>query len=120
MTVTSVEFFFILGSLIFVESSFGSPFWRRDVYDNNLDGGMGNLAHMEGRIFGNPSNASGARVAKWSQSQGGNPEELGEYAEGDILFPASFGRNGLRADITRWPGGVIPYMISPFFSKLNV
>ncbi|XP_035719568.1 zinc metalloproteinase nas-13-like isoform X3 [Vespa mandarinia] len=48
-----------------------------------------------------------------------NPEELGNYAEGDILFPLGMGRNGLKAENARWPNGIIPYMISPYFGKIE-
>nr|CAD7571777.1 unnamed protein product [Timema californicum] len=47
---------------------------------------------------------------------GVNPEELGEYLEGDILFPESLSRNGLRAERSRWPGGVVYYTLSPYFT----
>jgi len=46
-----------------------------------------------------------------------NPEELGEYAEGDILFPPSIGRNALAAVSARWPNGIIPFVITPYFSE---
>ncbi|KAL6428195.1 hypothetical protein ACFW04_008498 [Cataglyphis niger] len=45
-----------------------------------------------------------------------NPEELGEYVEGDILFPPITGRNGLTAVSARWPNGIIPFVISPYFN----
>lgn len=72
------------------------------------------------QIFGKPSNETGARVAGWSIRSSVNPEELGEYAEGDILFPPNFGRNGLRNGISRWPDGIIPYMLSPYFNTVQV
>lgn len=47
---------------------------------------------------------------------GVNPEELGEYAEGDILFPASSLRNGLITPGLLWEDGIIPYEIKGHFS----
>ena len=94
----------------------------RDVMDNAVDSANGliaHLSHLEGQLFGLPDNETGAKVAQWHEGMGVNPEELGEYAEGDILYPASMGRNGVKAESARWPGGVVPYMISPFFSKFS-
>lgn len=45
-----------------------------------------------------------------------NPEEMGEYAEGDILMP-QLARNGVREESQRWPNGHIPYMIEGHFSE---
>ncbi|CAG2065086.1 unnamed protein product [Timema podura] len=56
------------------------------------------------------------KVAQWNPDMGVNPEELGEYLEGDILFPESISRNGLRAERSRWPGGVVYYTLSPYFT----
>ncbi|KAL0119849.1 hypothetical protein PUN28_007937 [Cardiocondyla obscurior] len=95
-------------------------FRRRDVFDNSVDSPDGLIAHL--RNFGNllyrsPSNETGLKVAQWHKGMDVNPEELGEYAEGDILFPPSNGaRNGLTAVSARWPNGVIPFVISPYFN----
>lgn len=64
----------------------------------------------------------GYAVSLWTPESDLNPEELGEYAQGDLLIPpGNFeARNGLRATSTHWPKGVIPYEISPYFSKYNV
>lgn len=120
MSVKVVTFFSISSIFIFIKPS-SSWSLRRDVYDNGLDGSIGNLAYMKSnQIFGNPSNETGARVAEWNPLSSVNPEELGEYAEGDILFPSNFGRNGLKNGIARWPEGIIPYMMSPYFSKSTI
>lgn len=47
-----------------------------------------------------------------------NPEEMGGYAEGDILIP-HYGRNGVRDEAARWPRGIIPYLIDSKFSELR-
>lgn len=62
----------------------------------------------------------GTAVSQWNPETAVNPEELGEYAQGDILFRSnneSLSRNGLKAASARWPKGVIPYEISPYFRK---
>ena len=63
---------------------------------------------------------AGEQLKKYSPESGVNPEELGEYAQGDILFTnkgGSFARNGLKAPSARWPGAVVPYEISYGFCK---
>ncbi|XP_011867256.1 PREDICTED: zinc metalloproteinase nas-4-like isoform X1 [Vollenhovia emeryi] len=92
---------------------------RRDVFDNAVDGPNGLIAHLRnlgGLLYGFPSNETGLKVAQWREGMDVNPEELGEYAEGDILFPPSIGRNGLAAVSARWPNGVIPFVLSPYFN----
>lgn len=60
---------------------------------------------------------AGDAVAKWSPEMDTNPEELGEYAQGDILFPANTARNGLKAASTHWEKGIVPFEIGPYFSE---
>lgn len=96
------------------------PFRRRDVLDNAVDSPDGVIAHLQHfgeMLYRNPDNETGAMVANWHEGWDRNPEELGNYAEGDILFPPQLEKNGLRAEAARWPGGVVPYMLSPYFSK---
>ncbi|KAG7197620.1 hypothetical protein KM043_013402 [Ampulex compressa] len=95
------------------------PFRRRDVLDNAVDspdGLISHLQHLGEALYGLPDNSTGAKVAEWHEGTGVNPEELGAYAEGDILFPLGMGRNGLKADSARWPDGIVPYMLSPYFN----
>ena len=112
----------VLNVLIIMEASTYSawPVYRRDILDNAVDSSNGLISHLShlGRVlFAEPSKETGLKVAQWHEGLGVNPEELGEYVEGDILFPSVMNRNGLKASSARWPDGVIPYMISPFFSK---
>lgn len=95
-------------------------FRRRDVFDNVVDGPDGLIAHLRnfGRsLYGFPNNETGLRVAQWHKDMDVNPEELGEYVEGDILFPPITGRSGLAAVSARWPNGIIPFVISSYFSE---
>lgn len=74
------------------------------------------LSHFGASIFGVPSNKTGQLVASYDPSTDGrNPEELGEYLEGDMLMPAGFGRNGLIAQSSHWASGIVPYEISGYF-----
>lgn len=75
------------------------------------------LMHLGSAIFGTPDKKTGEAVSTWKESSPLNPEELGEYAEGDILHPTGEGRNGLKATSSRWPKGIIPYEISPYFCE---
>lgn len=89
--------------------------------DNGNDSDLYNgLIHLGTAIFGNPDSKSGEAVSKWKETSPLNPEEMGEYAEGDILHPVGNSRNGLKATSSRWPKGVIPYEISPYFCKYNI
>jgi len=76
------------------------------------------LSHYGMRLYGSPSEAVGVDVANWKPDQNrGNPEELGSYLEGDILFPQAKSRNGLIAQTSRWPNGQVPFEIVGGFGK---
>ncbi|KAK0094646.1 hypothetical protein PV326_010378 [Microctonus aethiopoides] len=76
-----------------------------------------NLSHLGNRIYGLPNEISGERVAKWNKNQGMNPEELGTYAEGDILFSHPTEKSAYAESFFRWPGAKIPYKITGYFSR---
>ncbi|CAH0713880.1 unnamed protein product, partial [Brenthis ino] len=84
--------------------------------DNYIDDGDIDLSDLEPQAFGLPKNESGNALASWTESSLMNPEEMGGYAEGDILIP-QYGRNGIRDQAARWPKGHIPYQVSPTFNK---
>lgn len=90
--------------------------------ENEVDNGnesdlYNGLVHLGTAIFGTPDTKSGEAVSKWKETSPLNPEEMGEYAEGDILHPVGTSRNGLKAVSSRWPKGVIPYEINPYFGN---
>lgn len=86
--------------------------------DNGSDSDLyAGLVHLGTAIFGTPDVKSGEAVSTWKETSPLNPEEMGEYAEGDILHPVGTSRNGLKAVSSRWPKGIIPYEISPYFGK---
>ena len=73
-------------------------------------------------IFGNPSEETGDRVINWLTSElfnETNPEELGEYLEGDMLIPkkSKLGKSGIILEAYHWPNGVVPFVINGNFSK---
>lgn len=76
-----------------------------------------NLDYLGNIIYGLPTENSGARVAKWNKNLGVNPEELGDYAEGDILFSTPTTKSALAPEYYRWPGGIVPYVITGYFSE---
>ena len=45
-----------------------------------------------------------------------NPEEMGEYAEGDMVVSV-LSKNGLVDKKSRWPDGVVPYQIDSSVSN---
>lgn len=67
------------------------------------------------QLRGRPSETVGQRVAKWLPESGVNPEELGEYFEGDIMSSPT--RNGMLDETYRWKNGVVPYEIGGSFGK---
>lgn len=76
------------------------------------------LSHYGSRLFGEPSKDVGLQVENWKANRkSGNPEELGSYLEGDILFPRAKSRNGLIAESYRWRDGQIPFEIVGDFGK---
>ncbi|XP_034183444.1 zinc metalloproteinase nas-13-like [Osmia lignaria lignaria] len=82
---------------------------------HDINNSNGHFGHLEDFLYGLPDGKTGRRVAEWHENMTSNPEELGSYVEGDILFPMGTGRNGLRASSATWPNGVVPYIISPYF-----
>lgn len=92
----------------------------QEVPDNELDSANNDkidLKDLENIMYGVPSEETGKKVAEWHENVGVNPEELGEYAEGDILFPGGSLRSALRSEYTRWPNKTLHFMISPVFSE---
>lgn len=86
-----------------LHSAFGYPL--------DSDGDIIDISDLGGRIFGTPDERSGVNAAKWEENRTGNPEELGNYFEGDILFPESKSRNGIVGQSYRWANGVVPFEI---------
>lgn len=76
------------------------------------------LSHFGSSIFREPSNQTGLLVASYDPNTNDlNPEEMGEYLEGDILIPHSLGRNGLIATASHWPGAIVPFEIRGYFGE---
>lgn len=91
-------------------------------FDDNFldedDAELIDLSHFGSSIFREPSNQTGLLVASYDPNKNDlNPEEMGEYLEGDILIPPSFARNGLVAVSSHWPGAMVPFEIRGYFGK---
>ncbi|KAF2883724.1 hypothetical protein ILUMI_22452 [Ignelater luminosus] len=89
-------------------------------FENNTedyDRGGADLSYLGRSVFGEPNEESGNRVEQWNKSSKVNPEELGTYAEGDILFPNDVRRSGVISETKRWPGGVVPFEINGTYSE---
>lgn len=70
------------------------------------------LSEYGTRLFGVPDKNVGLEVENWKDNElNGNPEEMGSYFEGDILFPKGQSRNGLIAESSHWTDGIIPFEI---------
>lgn len=103
--------FFIV--IIISDSSylvFGYSISFRDSLENNVNGLENQL-----RIVIHPDLSVGPKVENYDdRSSLENPEELGNYFEGDIILQQN-GKNGLVKDVYRWYNGVIPFEIKGTF-----
>lgn len=78
------------------------------------------LSHLGPNIYGDPDNKIGDIVSAYnSEDSPVNPEELGDYFEGDILMPKTMGRIGLLASSAKWSNGIIPFEIRGNFGTIN-
>lgn len=75
------------------------------------------LSHLGPEIYGIPDEKTGEKLKEWKIESGTNPEEVGEYMEGDIIMPKPLGRSGIAAESARWPNATVPYEINGRFSK---
>lgn len=76
-----------------------------------------------GLKFGQPDMKTGEMLKNWSSTDETNPEEMGSYLEGDILFPmnnSTNSRNGMVAQSYRWSNAVIPYEITGSFDSRSL
>ncbi|KAF6207400.1 hypothetical protein GE061_018642 [Apolygus lucorum] len=86
--------------------------------DEEIGGVMDYLTGYGEKLYKQPNDEVGEMVKAWTPSSSTNPEELGTYVEGDILFPSGQKtRNGLKAKSARWPKGKVPYVYGSSFSE---
>ncbi|XP_054264060.1 zinc metalloproteinase nas-15-like [Macrosteles quadrilineatus] len=120
---TVVVLVFLLQVVLVWTSPAPSPFWENFIQEDETEADEGlteQLMEIGESLFGMPKTESGDAVSRWSPEMDLNPEELGEYAQGDLLIPATSereARNGLKAASTHWPKGIVPYEISPYFNQ---
>ncbi|XP_018396666.1 PREDICTED: zinc metalloproteinase nas-7-like [Cyphomyrmex costatus] len=76
------------------------------------------LIHNKNWIEMVPNYEMGLRTAQWSEKMNVNPDELGDYFEGDIMATDTTKRSALIDDreYVRWPDGVIPIVINGDFN----
>lgn len=86
--------------------------------DGNASTDTIDLSGFGDALYGQPSEATGKLVEELDKSSEINPEEVGEYLEGDILVPRDPKmRNGIVGQSSRWPNGIIPFEIKGRFSE---
>ncbi|XP_011704941.1 PREDICTED: zinc metalloproteinase nas-4-like, partial [Wasmannia auropunctata] len=73
--------------------------------------------NIEGNYKTEPDHETGVKVAQWTKEMKVNPEELGNYFQGDIMLSNRTTRNGDANPFSRWPNRIIPYIISGQFSQ---
>lgn len=116
---TKVVHFFLISSIYHVIC--GYPTNDGDAIDGN-DGDVIDLSTF-GLNFGQPDMKTGDLVKSWQPTDESNPEELGSYLEGDILFPMNHStnsRNGMVAQSYRWTNAVIPFEIVGSFDPRSL
>ncbi|XP_011705846.1 PREDICTED: high choriolytic enzyme 1-like [Wasmannia auropunctata] len=63
-----------------------------------------------------PDYETGVKIAEWTKEMNVNPEELGNYFEGDIMISNSTTRNG-DTKAKRWSNRQIPYVITGSYTQ---
>jgi hypothetical protein len=71
------------------------------------------------KIMTLPDKNSGKALTEWMKLKVGNPEEQGNYFEGDIILNLDK-RNGITLPTLRWEKGIIPYKIGAGFCEFSV
>ncbi|KAH8278423.1 hypothetical protein KR018_003103 [Drosophila ironensis] len=74
-------------------------------------------------LFGKPDEQQTAtKVGNFTDADEVNPEELGNYLEGDMLVPQTdlIMKNGLPTQSSRWPNGIVPYEIRGTFNAKDM
>ncbi|KAK9874257.1 hypothetical protein WA026_002611 [Henosepilachna vigintioctopunctata] len=89
--------------------------FENNEIENELD--LNELSHNFSR---EPNEESGRNVELWDENSGVNPEELGNYLEGDIMMTPRMAKNGLSDKDMLWKNGIIPYEISGHFTTADV
>lgn len=87
-----------------------------DNDDNNVEDVAIDISYFGQTIYKAPDPEVGKRLESWNETSEVNPEEYGEYADGDIRFPDE-GRNGMLGETFRWKNGVVPYQLASSFTS---
>lgn len=115
MFLTANLFLLILAS--FVSLGYSNPFGAQLIDEPQND--AIDLTALGAMLFSEPDETVGKIVNDWTPDDEQNPEELGSYLEGDMLVPSVEGRNGLVKTSSRWPNGVVPYVIGSGFTSAD-
>lgn len=87
--------------------------------DGRMLAGTIDLSRYGPEIYNEPSKVSGRLLTEWAKAKKkGNPEEQGNYFEGDIMIPGE-ARNGVILAAQKWKNATVPYVIKGSFSKLK-
>ncbi|XP_050084864.1 zinc metalloproteinase nas-4-like [Anopheles aquasalis] len=110
----------LLQGVLVVSASVAASVIQRDAgpEENGLGEDLAiDLSHLGPELYGEPDESVGKLVAAFDPSSAGsgNVEELGSYLEGDMLIDRPAGRNGLASTSSRWPNGVVPFVIGGNF-----
>lgn len=100
----------------FITIGYSNPFGAQ-LIDEPYD--AIDLTPLGAMLFSEPDETVGKIVNDWTSEDEQNPEELGSYLEGDMLVPSVEGRNGLVKTSSRWPNGIIPFVIGSGFTSAD-
>lgn len=92
---------------------------RSALTDEEADEPILDLTKLGPEIYGYPDDKLGKTLENIGNVNF-NPEEIGNYYEGDILYPRSQQRNGLAEESFRWKNGVVPIEIRGLFSGYEI
>lgn len=68
-----------------------------------------------------PNEITGKKVEEWTEDSGVNPEEMGEYLEGDIIATGTKNlKNGMLDANLKWKDGIVPYEIGSYFTRSDL
>lgn len=111
-----LKYLILIVSLILLNKAKAYPMVEYEEGNNDDEAELAvDISYLGEGIYKSPDPNVGKLLEGWNETSPENPEEFGEYAEGDIIFPKR-GRNGMIPETFRWKNGVVPYVISSSFT----
>lgn len=106
--------FFVLNILLLVPS-FTAPI--KNSVQLQCNSSIIDLSPLGNVIFGRPSMKTGTKLKNRDKNSKVNPEETGEYFEGDILVSGATDETLI---FEKWPNATVPYLLEDGFTNEDV